>query len=137
MEHTTTAVTVQVISKQSQVSPSHPDDVHFKVQYKEGYKGPKFMTEGNVTVVNKDLAAEFEKSGRGFICDAEGNKVEEKNAEDVTAENDGNVQQPTDYTKLLKEDLVKLVTEREIEFDKTAKKDDLVKLLQDDDAAKQ
>jgi hypothetical protein len=71
MEHNTSAITVSVISEQKTVTPPHPDDVTFKVAYGKDYKGVKIMPEGEETVMNKDLAADFESRGIGHIVKAD------------------------------------------------------------------
>jgi len=73
MPHTVnTAVNVTVLSKNNATADRHPDDVFFKVDYKPDYTGPKHFVNGKVTVMNKDVAADFANRGIGFICSEDG-----------------------------------------------------------------
>lgn len=66
MTHNTGTVTVQVITKETENPPRHPNDVDFEVKYPKGYDGLKYMPEG-ITVVSKEAAEEFTKRGIGHI----------------------------------------------------------------------
>ena len=128
MSITTSAVTVQEMSTGKGTANPHPDDVQFKVQYSKEFTGPKYMPEGEVTVMNKDLAADFEKRGMGFIVknEAEANATDKEILATVA-------EGKKPYVKMTKAELHSELKARVIEFDETLKNTELVSLLEADD----
>lgn len=70
----TSNVTVQQMSTGENIPYVNPNDVQFKVAYKEGFKGPKYMPEGETVTISKESAEDFTKRGMGAVISAEADK---------------------------------------------------------------
>lgn len=68
MNHSiTSAVTVTAMTTDNSKPYKNPNDVSFKVNYSEDYKGRKNWPVGEVLTVSKEVAEDFTKRGIGSV----------------------------------------------------------------------
>lgn len=125
----TTAVTVEVLTKPAINNLRHPNDVDFEVKYSEGYTGPRLMPEG-VVVVSKEAAEKFTQLGIGKVVQI---GVIKEAGEDASSGDDGAGIKAIE--QMNKAELQAALSEKGIEFKPSMTKPELIQLLQESQAA--
>lgn len=101
--------------------PAPQKQVSVKIQYPKSFEGDKYFPNGHVEHgMAIDSAEKLVKAGIGTI-------IEEEIPEEATGK---------PYSKMNKADLSAELVAREIEFDESAVKAELIRLLEEDDDAK-
>lgn len=125
LTHTAGTVTVQVLDSNKGQAQSHPNDVEFTVKYPEGYTGNRIMPEGKV-IISKEAAEKFTALGIGSVAGSADEKPEQVNIPAAVA--------TKNYGKMTKDELKAELTAREISFNESALKPDLITMLESHDS---